>query len=163
VTPQGFAVAHQHHGAVELMGLAGQLEQMAAGAFHVVRFVEHFVAERQRLVTAKHQPAGMLLADGNRFGFGQDEGDLLGRCTAFGQRRFQRPFVEVGRDCVDWNAGIFEHGVAEGASGSKDEFFGHWLYLKTNRAAALLGAFGPSGSCCAGQRSRPPFPRSSGG
>ena len=80
--PERFAVADKDDGAVELVRLAGKLEQTAACAFHVGRLVEHLAIKRQRLVAAEHQPAGMRLAHRHGLGLGKHKRHVLGRCAA---------------------------------------------------------------------------------
>ena len=45
VAPQHFAVAAEHGCTVQLMGLAGQRQQMATRAFHIGGFMKNLVAE----------------------------------------------------------------------------------------------------------------------
>ena len=124
--PQNRSVAGQHHGAVELMGLARQRQQMAARGFHVGRLMKHFVAERQRLVAAEHQGAGLPLADLGGLGLGQHQGNILGRDTAALQRCFERALVDLRRNRLDRDAGMDKHRLAERAARGKDDFFGHF-------------------------------------
>src|SRR5688572_25076706 len=84
--PKGLAAAHQHDSAVQMMRPAGQSQQMPARILHIAGLVEYPVAERQRLIAAKHQRTRMVLADVDCLGLGQDLSHLLWRRAASLQR-----------------------------------------------------------------------------
>ena len=102
--PKRLAIANKHDGAVELVRPAGQVEQMASRGLHVDRLVEDAVAERQRLVAADDQGAGMALADVAGLGLRQYLRDLVRRDAGLPERRFQRSLIEIGADSTERQA-----------------------------------------------------------
>ncbi|OWK18746.1 hypothetical protein AJ88_01170 [Mesorhizobium amorphae CCBAU 01583] len=104
---------------------------MSPRAFHVGRLVEDLVAERQRLIAAEHQRAGLAFADFGCLGFGEDRSDIFRR-DAF-QRRLERPLVDLSRHRLDIEAGIDEHRLAVRTARSEDDFFGHGFFALSFR------------------------------
>src|SRR5690606_5415750 len=63
MAPQHLAVSDEHDGAVELVRLAREGKKTTARLFHVLRLVQHLVAQRERLVGADDNLARLALRD----------------------------------------------------------------------------------------------------
>ena len=97
------AVAHQRHRRMQRVRLAAQRPQLLGGAGPVGRLVEALVAERQRLVGAEHQPAGLLRR--HRVGLRARQQSAPPPPRRAPASRFQRALVDMRRPDLEAQTG----------------------------------------------------------
>jgi hypothetical protein len=85
---------------------SGKRQQMAACVLHILGLVKHTIAQRQRLVAAKHKRARMPFADFRRLCLGENFRHLFRRRARIGQRRLDRALIDLRGKGGEVEAGV---------------------------------------------------------